>query len=48
MCCAVFSFFVNGWTSGTRTRDPNIKSVMLYQLSYGPIAKKSAHLTIIY
>lgn len=32
-----------GWTSGIRTRDPNIKSVMLYRLSYGPI-EKSPHI----
>ena len=29
-----------GWTSGTRTHDPNIKSVVLYHLSYGPNARK--------
>ena len=27
---------VNGRTGGDRTRDPNIKSVVLYQLSYSP------------
>ena len=32
-----FLFRANGWTSGIRTRDPNIKSVVLYQLSYGPM-----------
>ena len=26
-----------GRTGGVRTRDPNIKSVVLYQLSYSPL-----------
>ena len=28
---------IDGWTSGIRTHDPNIKSVVLYRLSYGPM-----------
>ena len=28
---------VSGRTGGDRTRDPNIKSVVLYQLSYSPM-----------
>ena len=28
--------FSGGRTGGDRTRDPNIKSVVLYQLSYSP------------
>ena len=28
-----------GRTGGDRTRDPNIKSVVLYQLSYNPKSK---------
>ena len=27
---------MSGRTGGDRTRDPNIKSVVLYQLSYSP------------
>lgn len=30
-------FLGNGRTGGDRTRDPNIKSVVLYQLSYSPL-----------
>ena len=29
---------LSGRTGGDRTRDPNIKSVVLYQLSYSPDA----------
>gem|GEM_PF-2731061 len=29
--------------AGTRTQDPNIKSVMLYQLSYGIIHRRDFH-----
>ena len=31
-----FTFRGGGGTGGDRTRDPNIKSVVLYQLSYSP------------
>ena len=31
----------SGRTGGDRTRDPNIKSVVLYQLSYSPRSKRS-------
>ena len=34
--------FGSGRTGGDRTRDPNIKSVVLYQLSYSP-RMKTAH-----
>ena len=34
----------NGRTGGDRTRDPNIKSVVLYQLSYSPGRSKTAHI----
>ena len=30
---------LRGRTGGDRTRDPNIKSVVLYQLSYSPESK---------
>ena len=35
---------MNGRTGGDRTRDPNIKSVVLYQLSYSPRRSKTAHI----
>lgn len=35
--CCKGGFFVSSDPAGTRTQDPNIKSVMLYRLSYGII-----------